>query len=176
MTRVSALFVLSLLAATALAGQDWYSGIVKALRGANQLTRFFDALPDSVREPIENTEVDAAAFVCSIMRGEGSEMTAAFAIPEASAIEQEFSTITSFVGAIPSIAADTLSYIVDEGEDASRVNYIEYGYHDHFFPFTEKYTYKHIKSEFRVNCIYCSYHDHFFHFTGSYTYKHDNTQ
>ncbi|KAK9415032.1 hypothetical protein SUNI508_10637 [Seiridium unicorne] len=121
MTRVSALFVLSLLAATAFAGQDWFSGIVKALRGANQLTRFFDALPDSVREPIENTEVGAAAFVCSIMRGQGSEMTAAFAIPEASAIEQEFSTITSFVGAIPSIAADTLSYIVNEGEDAVSV-------------------------------------------------------
>lgn len=96
MTRFPLLLIYSLWVATALVDQRWFrfvivqlilcseialltnvrsSNIFKALGKAKKLNKFLSLLPNRVKQPLEDSEVSAGAFLCSILNGDGSGVT-----------------------------------------------------------------------------------------------------
>ncbi|XXH01742.1 hypothetical protein Hte_008103 [Hypoxylon texense] len=107
----------------ALAGLAWvvqgafWTDILKGLQNAGRYKNFFDALGDAA-DDLRSDDDEAAAFICDILRGDIPDAVEALPSAVASEVEGDFRAITSFVGALPSIAPAVLGDIARGGSAA----------------------------------------------------------
>jgi hypothetical protein len=100
-----------------------YSDIIKGLTGSDSptISSFIKGLPHDLLDELENNEQQAGQFVCQILDGNIPGVIENLGEDIWREIEDDWSAVTSFIAALPSLAPEVLEDIVHDGEDVVSV-------------------------------------------------------
>ena len=99
------------------------SDIVKGITNSKspKIKNFISELPKEVLSGIRDNEQDAGEFVCGILHGDTPSAVSGLAEDVFDEIKDDFSAVTSFIQAIPSLAPKIVENIIEDGEDVVSV-------------------------------------------------------
>ncbi|KAH8588996.1 hypothetical protein B0O99DRAFT_342353 [Bisporella sp. PMI_857] len=94
-----------------------WGDVVKGIMNSKspKIKDFIKEIPQEVLSGIRDNEQDAAEFVCAILHGDTPSAISGLAEDVLDEIEEDFSAVTSFIQAIPTLAPQIVENIIEGG-------------------------------------------------------------